>query len=246
MTIHYHGLPLTPDIMLYDLGGQHVCISYATQRRVQVEIALRLMQSIMFDNGAFSIHQQGGTLDVPGFYRWIDPMLGHPNWAVIPDVIGGDVEQQRALLRTWPFPREFGAPVWHLHLPIDYLLELVDHWPRVCLGSSEKYWQVGSPVWNKRMTEVAETLYRRRNRAPCLHGLRMMAQGDKGWPLTSVDSVNVARNYKDVEQMPSVMAARINRANSQTVRSFSEPSVDIQRLPIAPPCPIPAPVLAIA
>jgi hypothetical protein len=218
VTLHYHGLPLTPDVMLLDLAGRNVCISYATQRPAQVETSLRIMQSIMFDNGAFSAHTKGGRLDEKGFYRWVDPMLGHPHWAVVPDVIDGSVEEQRELVKTWPFPRELGAPVWHLALPIDYLLELTDEWPLVCLGSSGTFWQVGGPAWRKRMDEATEALLQRRIRAPRLHGLRMMAQAGKRWPLSSVDSVNIARNYKDYETMPGRVADRIDRVNNPTVR----------------------------
>ena len=221
MTIHYHGLPLTPEVMLLDLAGRHVCVSYATRRPAQVEIALRLMQSIMFDNGAFTIHQQGGELDTAAFYAWLEPILGHPHWGVVPDVIDGTVEQQRALAKTWPFPRELGAPVWHLGLPIDYLLELTDAWPRVCLGSSGAYWEIGSPAWKRRMDEAAEAVFKRRRHAPWLHGLRMMAQADKRWPLASVDSVNIARNYKTRECMPSQMANRLDSMNGCTLSNLT-------------------------
>src|SRR5690242_14743616 len=81
MTIHYHGLPLTPNVMLLTLAGRNVCISYATQTPTQVDVSRRKMQSIMFDNGAYSFHTQGGELDVPAYYRWLEPMLGHPHWA---------------------------------------------------------------------------------------------------------------------------------------------------------------------
>ena len=172
MTIHYHGLPLTPEVMLLDLVGQHVCISYATRRPSQLEICLRRMQSIMFDNGAFTAHQQGGRLDEEAYYDWLDPMLCHPHWAVVPDVIDGSVEEQRALVKTWPFEPEFGAPVFHLALPDDYLLELTDEWPRVCLGSSGAYWKVGGPEWRGRMDHLTELLAKKRVRSPALHGLR--------------------------------------------------------------------------
>ena len=65
MTIHYHGLPLTPEVILLDLAGKHVCISYATKRDAQVQTCLRLMQSIMFDNGAFTIHTGGVAGSIP-------------------------------------------------------------------------------------------------------------------------------------------------------------------------------------
>lgn len=183
-----------------------------------MEISLRKMQSIMFDNGAFTAHQQSKTLDVKGFYNWVGPKLGHPHWAVVPDVINGSVEDQRELTKTWPFPKEFGAPVWHLHLPLDYLLELTDEWPKVCLGSSQKFWNVKSAIWRERMDEVTEFIYKNRNQAPWLHGLRMMDQAGKRWPLASVDSVNIARNYKDREVMPGQMAQRLDSVNNQTVQ----------------------------
>ncbi len=211
MTIHYHGLPLTPDVMLLDLAGRNVCISYATRRPTQVRMAVELMQSIMLDNGAFSFHTQGLATDWAGFYEWIEPMLAHPNWAVIPDVIGGGVEEQRALTAAWPFGA-MGAPVWHLGASIDYLLELADAWPRICFGSSDAYWEVGSDAWRRRMDEAFNALHRRRN-PPWIHGLRMMAQAGKHWPLASVDSVNVSRNFKTREEMPGRMADRIDRVN---------------------------------
>lgn len=212
MTIHYHGLPLTPEVMLLDLAGKHVCISYATKRDAQVEICLRLMQSIMFDNGAFTIHQQGGALDVAAYYAWLRPMLRAPHWAVIPDAIGGREDAQRALVDTWPFSRLRGAPVWHLGLSLDYLVELAKNWPRICFGSSEDYWQVGSPAWRGRMHEAFVTLADA-GLEPEIHGLRMMNEAGK-WPLASVDSVNVARNYKDREDMPGRMADRLDRVNA--------------------------------
>lgn len=212
MTIHYHGLPLTPEVMLLDLAGKHVCISYATERPKQTEQCLRLMQSIMFDNGAFTVHQQGGELDIDGYYAWLRPMLRHPHFAVVPDVIDGTVEQQREMMATWPFDRALGAPVWHLGLPLEYLVELARGWPRVCLGSSGLYWKIGSPSWKARMVEAFKALSDADAR-PWVHGLRMMNEAGN-WPLASVDSVNVSRNYKDREDMPGRMADKLDRVNA--------------------------------
>lgn len=215
MTIHYHGLPLTPEVMLLDLAGKHVCISYATKRDSQVETCLRLMQSIMFDNGRFTAYQQGGDINLDALYAWLRPMLKHPHWAVVPDRIGGTVEQQRAEVATWPFPKALGAPVWHLGLSLDYLIELAREWPRICFGSSEEYWQVGSPAWRRRMHEAFRALADA-GLSPWVHGLRMMDQAGK-WPLASVDSVNVARNYKDRDDMPGRMADRLDRVNAPAI-----------------------------
>ena len=53
---------------------------------------------------------------------------------------------------------------------------------------------------------------------PHIHGLRMMAEAGN-WPLASVDSVNVARNYKDRDDMPGRMADRLDRVNAPAILS---------------------------
>jgi hypothetical protein len=100
---------------------------------------------------------------------------------------------QRAALARWPFPRDLSWPVWHLDKSLDYLFELSDSWPAVCLGSAGKYRDIGTTAWERRMDEVFEVLARR-GRLPWLHGLRMLGQV-KGWPIASADSTNVAQNY---------------------------------------------------
>lgn len=213
MTLHYHGLPLTPFSMLDRLKGEHLCISFATKRTPQTEFALQFAQSIMLDNGAFSRFTQGLAKESWNpFYAWIEPMLAHPHWAVIPDVIGGDVEDQKQLVEQWPFSAALGAPVWHLGLPIDYLLELTDNWPKVCLGSSGEFWKLGSPAWEKRMDLAFNALAKRQSK-PWIHGLRMLAQVGKRWWLASADSANVARNYNRGGQCPACMALRIDSVN---------------------------------
>lgn len=213
MAIHYHGLPLTPYENLDRLSGKHVCISYATARAMQSWWALRRAQSVMWDNGAFSAFTQGEPFDERGFYAWVEPFLAHPHWAVVPDVIDGSVEQQRELTARWPFARTLGAPVWHLALSLDYLLELADQWPKVCLGSSGVYWQIGSAAWQRRMDEAFEHLAKHR-RTPWLHGLRMLGQVGDRWPLASADSTNVAQNYhRRSDKCPGCMSHRIDVIN---------------------------------
>jgi len=215
VTIHYHGLPLTPDENLAFLAGRHFCLSYATARGrpTQVRKAIALGQSILWDNGAYSAKTKGVSFDEEGFYAWVAPNLGHPHWAVVPDVIDGTVAEQRPLVARWPFARELGAPVWHLGLPTDYLLELVDAWPKVCFGSAGNYWQIGSQVWRRRMDEAFDALLSRRRQLPWIHGLRMLGQVGCEWPLASADSVNVARNYKTARTCPGCMAHRIDQVN---------------------------------
>jgi hypothetical protein len=209
--IHYHGTPITPNREIETMGGSHFCVSYA--RPDQLARCLRLGQSVMLDNGAFSTKTRGLEFDVNGFYAWAEPLLRHPHWGVVPDVIDGSVEEQRFMIATWPFKKEFGIPVWHLGLPIDYLLELCDKWGRVCLGSSGEYWQIGTPKWADRMDQAFNQMQITFGSIPWTHGMRMLGQSLERWPLASADSTNVARNHHAQEQCAGCMAKHIDSAN---------------------------------
>lgn len=207
MTMHYHGLPLSPRIELEKLRGKCFCVSYADAR--DADWCMVNAQSVMWDNGAFTAFRQGKEFDPQAFAAWVSPRLGPLHWAVIPDVIDGTEEQQRDRLKAWPHPKEFSAPVWHMGLSIDWLVELASTHPRICFGSSERYWQVGSPIWARRADEAFNALERRGLRlwVHMLRGLDLC--GDK-WPFTSADSVNVARNFKNAPTCPERLARVID------------------------------------
>ena len=206
--IHYHGTPISgKKTDLLRRAGRHFCVSYAAPK--QLDTCLAIGQSVMFDNGAFSAFTQGEKFDLPGYLDWVDPILTNPHWAVIPDAIDGNEEEQRALVKLWPF-RHFGAPVWHMALPIDYLLELSEAWPRICLGSTAMYWQIGSPDWCRRMDEAFNALSKRHARLPWIHGLRMLGVAGQDWPLASADSTNVAQNWTRRHGCPDQHAAKLD------------------------------------
>jgi hypothetical protein len=191
--IHYHGTPITPREQLLRMAGRHFCVSFA--RPDDLACCVQIGQSVMFDNGAFSAFTRGEPFNEKGYLAWLDPVLEHPHWAIIPDVIDGTVEQQRDMVARWPHGT-FGAPVWHLGLSLDYLLELADAWPRICFGSTARYWDVGGDAWCARMDEAFNALEKRHRRLPWVHGLRMLGQVGECWPLASADSTNVAQNFK--------------------------------------------------
>ena len=166
----------------------------------------------MLDNGAFSVHTRGHKFDPTGFYKWVEPHLGHPHWAVVPDVIGGTVEEQRELLKQWPFRKEFGLPVFHLQLPLDWLFELVDTWPRICFGSSGEFWKIGSDSWCRRMDVLFNALTKR-GHIPWVHGMRMLGLAGSEYPLASADSTNVAQNHH-LKGCAECMADRIDGVNN--------------------------------
>jgi hypothetical protein len=167
----------------------------------------------MLDNGAFSAKTRGLPFDINGFYEWVEPLLAHPHWAVVPDVIDGTVEQQKEMVKTWPFRKEFGIPVWHLGMPISYLLELSDIWGRVCFGSSGEYWQIGTPKWSGKMDEAFNVLTKTFGKLPWIHGLRMLGLSAGPWPLASADSTNVALHHAEGVICAGCMAKRIDSIN---------------------------------
>jgi len=208
--IHYHGTPITPRRELEKMAGRHFCVSFAHPQ--DADWCLENAQSVMWDNGAFSAFTKGKAFDVDGYSAWVEPKLFHPHWAIIPDVIGGGVEEQRDLLAKWAFSKELSAPVWHIHLPVDWLLELCDNYPRVCFGSSGQFWKIGTDEWKHRL-DLGFNALQQRNMKNWIHMLRAMSAVSKGyWPFASADSTNVARNFKNkgYEKCPEGMARRID------------------------------------
>lgn len=213
--IRYHGTPLSPRSELWKMAGKCFCVSYADPR--DIDWCMDHGQAIMIDNGGFSAFTRGATVDPDEFARWVAPYLGHPHWAVIPDVIDGTLDDQRERIAQWPHPAALSAPVWHLAMPIDWLLEIAERWPRICWGSSGAYWQVGSEAWARRADEAWNALTRR-GLQPWVHMLRGMALAGDRWPFASVDSVNVARNFKTAQTCPERMARLIDGRRNSPVK----------------------------
>lgn len=193
MTLHYHGTPITPRSVLQELAGRSFCVSF--YRPDDVEWCHRYGQSVMLDNGAFSVWRGNKTVDWRDFYVWCEQWLAYrTSWAVIPDVIMGDAEANDALIEQWPHGQR-GAPVWHMHEPIDRLKRLCDDWERVCIGSSAEYQVVGSDCWHNRMGEAMNAICKTGRVPSWLHMLRGMNAALWGYPFASVDSTDIARNH---------------------------------------------------
>ena len=198
--IHYHGTPLSPQIELLKMAGKHFCVSFA--RTDNATWCFAHGQSVMWDNGAFSFYTRKTAIKWDKFYSWVEPRLGHPHWAVIPDVIDGTEEANWALIKEWPLRKDCAAPVWHLHESLLHLHNILDEgFPRICFGSSAQYWQIGSLAWERRMDEVFNSI------SASVSMLSLC--GDK-WPFASADSVNVARNFSSQNMCPERMARRID------------------------------------
>lgn len=199
MTIHYHGTPITPRVVIVQLAGRCFCISW--ERPDDIEWCHRFGQSNMIDNGAFTDWQRAmrdgraPRTNWRDFYEFCDKWLAYrTTWAVIPDVITGDVDANDDLIKEWPHGQR-GAPVWHMHEPIERLMRLCDEWERVCIGSSAQYRVVGSDMWHSRMTLAMNSICRTGRVPTWLHMLRGMNAARWGYPFASVDSTDIARNH---------------------------------------------------
>ena len=212
MTVHYHGLPITPNEALLSLPPCSFCVSHA--HPYQVATAHQLGERVMMDNGAFSKFKSGKKTDWPAFYDSCEPWLQHPNtWAVIPDEINAGSQIQDALLKEWPHG-EKGAPVWHTTEPIERLLKLLDEWPRVCIGAEGEYYQIPGDAFCERMDEAWEEITKRHRWTPNIHMLRgMQLTKLNRWPFASVDSTDVARNHHRAENTAPRMVKRWGAAN---------------------------------
>lgn len=204
--IHYHCADINPQEHLLDLAGRNLLVSHAYPRHIR--LAHEIGQTVLLDNGAFSVWQSGHKADWRDYYKWADEWLDCPTtWAIIPDVIDGGEEVQDELIKAWPHG-ERGAPVWHLDEGLDRLRGLADAWPRLCLGSAGEYKIVGTDRWHHRLTEVFNALCR--GRLPWLHGLRMQGEGHL-YPFGSVDSADIARNQNRPQNSIPKMAERWDR-----------------------------------
>jgi hypothetical protein len=186
----YHMTPITPNSRLSALGSRLYGVRFG--RHDQLDQVLSIAKGVLFDNGAYSVFTKGMIADWPAYYSWLEPILFHPSrWAIIPDVIAEGGQAQDALINDWPFGHK-GVPVWHTGEPIERLLRLLDQWPRVCFGSTDEHWRVGSDVWRSRMDEAWPQVLAR-HRDPIIHMLRGVAVA-WDYPFDSADSSSVGQN----------------------------------------------------
>lgn len=206
MTVHYHGTPITPRLALLQLHGRSFCVSHANPQ--DVSVCHSIGESVMLDNGAFSHWTAGREPNWEKYYEWCEKWLDyHTTWAVIPDTIDGGEEYNDILLFMWPFAHR-GAPVWHVHEPIDRLRRLCDEWPRVCIGSSGEYSRVNSPEWRARMDKAMDVISCEGRIPAWLHMLRGFSVLRCGYPFASADSTDIGRNHKRPQNDAVKMAIR--------------------------------------
>jgi len=208
--MHYHGTPITPNSVIHTLAGKNFCVSYAAPH--QVKLCHQIGQSVMLDNGAFSVWKRGAVIDWDLWAEWVKPWLAYrTTWAVLPDSIEGDEFENDLLCSR--YARELSGcgrvmPVWHLHERLTRLLRLTDEFGWVAFGSSGAYATIQSDVWERRIDQAFNTLVNEFGIVPWVHMLRGMAMSERHWPFASVDSTDIARNHHLPHQNARKMADR--------------------------------------
>lgn len=197
--IHYHGGPVTPtDAAIHLWTARHGCVSFAHPQ--QVALAFEVCQTVMLDNGAFTHWKRGdGEVDIRAYAAWVREWDKHPafDFCLIPDSIDGNEADNVRLIAEWfEIGMRHGVPVWHMHESLKRLEEMVHSYPRIALGSSGAYQDIGTASWWERMAEAMGVCCDAEGRPITkLHGLRMLSPTVfSHLPLASADSTNVARN----------------------------------------------------
>lgn len=233
--IHYHGTPiggkLTDAVEI--LRGRHALVSFA--HTIQLNVVMDQCQSFVLDNGAFSEWRKtGGQVDFNAYHKWVHELYLHPgfDWCLIPDVIGGEEQENKDLVTRWldSEAKAKSVPVYHLHESMEWLDYLVSNFEWVALGSSGQWPTPGTDSWWERMSEVMDVCCDNQGRPRCkLHGLRMLDPNVfQHIPLSGADSTNAARNNNQLKrfgmyppptagQRAATIASRVENYNSAPV-----------------------------
>lgn len=239
-----YGLPLNPMPALEQLKGASFCVSYATRQKLgrQLDDAIRLVGEtgmLLVDNGAFSMHKQGtDTRDeayLDDYEAWAQAILDRcpQAVAVVPDVIGGTVEDNAELASLWQLDPLRSMAIWHMHEDISYLLYLCEAYGHVGIGSSGEYWQTGTEAWHARMREAfaaIDTWEAENDGAyirPRIHLMRAQSLAHL-YPVDSSDSTNVAMNHGRYRAEGEGHVARFAARVDSKIQASAGPAADHQ------------------
>jgi hypothetical protein len=223
-----HGTPITPTHKLRELAGRSFCVSYADPRQArECALAVDWDGILMLDNGAFTAWRQGDK--APGgvsfgldcdrrrrgrrYQTWAREIM---RWcpqarAVVPDVIGGTIEENLDLLADFSLPMARSYMVWHLNEPLELLEDYADRFPLIAFGSCLEFDIQGArAAFADRVTDAIEVARHGRElrEIHMMRGLSVLADFD----FDSADSTNIARNHARCGGDVLGMADRIEAA----------------------------------
>lgn len=174
--------------------NKNVVISFL--RAEQYKQAVKNNCNIYFDNGAYTYFRKKIKPDWDKFYKFLENKIYERFF--IPDIIDGTEEENNKLIQNLPkHLKPKAIPVFHLHESNQRLIDLIQEWDYIALGSSGKYWKIGTLDWFLRMNELMKILCDEKgNPKVKIHMLRCLdEQIFTKFPFYSGDSSNFARNH---------------------------------------------------
>lgn len=226
--IRYHGGPITPmEAAIEAWNGTHAMISFA--RPDQVTLATEIAHSFALDNGAFSAWKANHKTNWNDYSKWVQEWRQHPgfDFALIPDEIEGSEQDNDELIRWFlahGHTATYLCPVWHMHESVSRLRRLVVDWPRVAIGSSGQFAEVGTMHWWLRIAQAMEIACDENGRPRTrLHGLRQMDPTVFSHiPYSSVDSTMIARTIGRDHQWAGTYQPMTRRMRAAVLRERIE------------------------
>ena len=237
--IHYHGTPLSgateQQILFY--RGRHALMSWPSYSPIHIPIT-ECCRSFCIDNGAFTFWKENQEVDWHDFYSFVMDWIRHPrfDFFLIPDVIGGTVEENNALIEEcWDTMPDSGVPVFHVGEPLERIDMFIRkyNFTRIAIGTTKGFELKSLLFWNE-MRKIFDHLCIDGVPRTKVHGLRMLDPEIVGaFPFSSGDSTTATRKatfntewegypYAPVSKAAraSLVADRIERGQSP---SFYKP-----------------------
>lgn len=213
--MHFHGSPMWGGQECFEALYKGSCALVSFARPEQLKKILKIAESVVLDNGAFSVWRKAKkTQEVVDweshwskYYCWVLANYALIDWFIIPDVIEGTEEENDLLLDRVPTSlKDKAVPVWHSVESLDRLERLCRSYPRVAIGLCGPHTMTTSKKAQARLQEAFEHIYIKNQLDTQIHGLRILDGRVLGkFPFASGDSTFVATNVPKTQmQMPEV------------------------------------------
>ncbi len=193
--LKFHVTPITPQKVFTEFMKDE-CIIVSFLRPENLKRAVNFCSKIYIDNGAYTFFRKQILPDWNKFYKFLENKTF--DMFFIPDVIDGSEVENDFLISQVPEKFKSKAiPVWHLHESLERLEALINDWDYIALGSSGKYWKIGTDRWFFRMNEAMKILCDSEGYPKVkIHMLRCLnTKIFPRYPFYSADSSNFAQNH---------------------------------------------------
>ncbi len=193
----FYGTPLTPNSVFDEVApGRNMLIPFPSPQNLHR--AIKLCESVIIDNGAFTIWRKGGEADWNKYYAWMQPFKYNIEFFFIPDVIDGTEEENDYLIADY-FKRgeTRGVPIWHINESFERLERLMGSFDYIAIGSAGEFAQLGTPQWFNQMDKAMRIICDKDGYPKVkIHMLRCLNPDIfLHFPFHSGDSTGLAQNH---------------------------------------------------